>query len=297
MSELYRKLGFSMPIAKTAEMANKYHGFLRDGHVTELDEKAAIIEALAIHRSVITSDCVQRKKRYDLEEQEAQRWLSGFAADRRPRSFHFDPYMLTNSDSENKILEEYLESIQADHVALSSPAEDHGDQEDEEAGQPIIDIPKREAPKGRRGRPPKGKPKAERPSLPLAEDLINKWGACDAYMFQVLIDEERHGIDYAERHYDTYERIERMQRDTEFIAALLPPSENAFSGAAFARWASSASAPTTSPWGSRSRTSATSSTRSPQARTFTTSPTSSTGPLITPTGGSWGAWSTARSTA
>ena len=64
--------------------------------------------------------------------------------------------------------------------------------------------------------------------IPLVEDLVNKWGACDAYMFQVLLDEERHGIDYAERHYDRYERIERIRRDTEFLASVLPPAENAY---------------------------------------------------------------------
>ena len=220
MAELYKKLGFSMPIAKTAEMAGKYGGHLRDGHVTELDEKAAVLDALSIHRMVITSECLQRKKRYDVEEAEARRWLSQIAADRRPNSFHFDPYTLTNNDAEQSILEDYLGSLEDDQATLNEtyggPVEETGEQDT-----PV--IPQQRG----RGRPRKEQ-EARHSTVPTVEELIHKWGASDAYMFQVLLDEERHGIDYAEQHYDTYERVEKIQRNVEFMAALLPPQENAY---------------------------------------------------------------------
>ena len=95
LNELYRKLGYSMPIAQMAEMSGKYQGYLRDGNVTELDEKAAIQDALAIHRMIITSECALRKKRYEAEENEVERCLSKMAAERRPTKFHFDPYLVT----------------------------------------------------------------------------------------------------------------------------------------------------------------------------------------------------------
>ena len=219
LNELYRKLGYSMPIAQMAEMSGKYQGYLRDGNVTELDEKAAIQDALAIHRMIITSECALRKKRYEAEENEVERCLSKMAAERRPTKFHFDPYLVTNADADGAILKDYLESLQEDHAALQSAAEDDAE---EESAQVV--IPEQRG----RGRPPKPKPENAGKGIPLVEDLVNKWGACDAFMFQVLLDEERHGIDYAEQHYDTYEKIERIKRDTEFMAALLPPDENAY---------------------------------------------------------------------
>ena len=80
----------------------------------------------------------------------------------------------------------------------------------------------------KRGRPRREEEQPVRAPIPLVEELVNKWGACDAYMFQVLIDEERQGIDYAEQYYDTYELVERIRRNTEFMAALLPPAENGY---------------------------------------------------------------------
>ena len=195
---------------------------MKDANVTELDEKAAILDALAIHRMIITSECVQRKARYEAEEREAQRWLNAMAADRRPKAFHFDPYLVVNDSAEESILQDYLDSLEEDRLALES-GEDLGDGEEEEPEVEVI-IPEQR----RRGRPPREEPEPPRVRIPLVEDLVNKWGACDAYMFQVLLDEERHGIDYAERHYDRYERIERIRRDTEFLASVLPPAENAY---------------------------------------------------------------------
>ena len=46
-------------------------------------------------------------------------------------------------------------------------------------------------------------------------------------MLEVLIEEEKYGIDYAEKHYDAYEKVEDIRRDTEFQASLLPYAENA----------------------------------------------------------------------
>ena len=220
LSEIYRKLGYSMPIAQMAEKAGKYGSFLQDASVTELDEKAAILDALAIHRMIITSECVLRKARYEAEDREADRWLDAMAAERRPKKFHYDPYLVTNGDAENAILQEYLESLEQDQLALelAEEEEDAGD----EAAQVVIPEQRK------RGRPPKEKQEPAGVRIPLVEDLVHKWGACDAYMFQVLLDEERHGIDYAEQHYDRYERIERIRRDTEFLASVLPPAENAY---------------------------------------------------------------------
>ena len=129
LSELYRKLGYSMPIAQMAEMSGKYQGYLRDGNVTELDEKAAIQDALAIHRMIITSECAQRKKRYEDEENEVERCLSKMAAERRPIKFHFDPYLVTNADADAAILKDYLESLQEDHAALQSADEDDAEED------------------------------------------------------------------------------------------------------------------------------------------------------------------------
>ena len=222
MNEVYRRLGYSMPIAQIAEMAGKYGGFMRDANVDDLDEKAAILDALSIHRMIITSECVQRKARYEAEENEAQRWLDEMTADRRPQKFHFDPYLVTNANAESSILQEYLQSLQEDQAALESDddgVDDDGD--DQDKVQAVIPHQRK------RGRPRKEEPKPA-VVIPTVDELVNKWGACDAYMFQVLLDEERHGIDYAEQHYDTYEKIEDIRRNTEFLAALLPPPENAF---------------------------------------------------------------------
>lgn len=219
INEIYRKLGFSMPIAKTAEMSGKYHGFLRDGAVDDPEEKAAILDALAIHRMVITSDCVQRKRRYDREEEEAKRWLSGIHAHRRPQSYNFDPYASLNSDADQEILLEYLKSIEEDEQALGDDDDGDGDDDGEEQAA-ILPRP--------RGRPRREAAAIQESSLPTVEELVNRWGAYDAFMFQVLLDEERHGIDFAEAHYDRYERAEARQRTTEFVAAMLPPAENAY---------------------------------------------------------------------
>ena len=224
LNELYRRFGYSMPIAQLAESANKYGGHMKDANVTELDEKAAILDALAIHRMIITSECVQRKARYEAEEREAQRWLNAMAADRRPKAFHFDPYLVVNDSAEDSILQDYLDSVEEDQLALEAAEElEEGDEEEEEPEVDVI-IPEQR----RRGRPPKEESEPPKVRIPLVEELVNKWGACDAYMFQVLLDEERHGIDYAEQHYDRYERIERVRRDTEFLASVLPPAENAY---------------------------------------------------------------------
>lgn len=219
INELYRKLGYSMPIAAMAESAQRYGGFMKDANVTDLDEKAAILDALAIHRMVITSECVQRKVRYEAEDREAERWLQQIAVERRPKAFHFDPYLVTNTSADEAILRDYLESLEEDQLALEAAEED---EDEDEAAQAVIPEQRK------RGRPRKEEEQPVRVPIPLVEELVNKWGACDAYMFQVLIDEERQGIDYAEQYYDTYEKIERIRRHTEFMAALLPPAENAY---------------------------------------------------------------------
>ena len=218
LNQLYREFGYSMPIAQLAESANKYGGHMQAAKVTELDEKAAILDALAIHRMIITSECVQRKARYEAEEREAKRWLEQIAADRRPKAWHFDPYLVTNTDVEQAILQDYLQSLEEDQLALESGEDTDGDDAIEAV------IPEQR----KRGRPPKEQEEPKRVPIPLVEDLVNKWGACDAYMFQVLIFEERNGIDAAEQHYDTYEKIEGIRNNTEFLAAILPPAENAY---------------------------------------------------------------------
>ena len=239
LNELYRQFGYSAPIAQLAESANKYGGHMKDAKVTELDEKAAILDALGIHRMIITSECVQRKARYEAEERECKRWLEQIAADRRPKAWHFDPYMVANTDAEQAILEDYLQSLEEDQLALESAEEmedylhsleedqlalESAEDADEDAAIEVV-IPEQR----RRGRPPKDKEEPKRVPIPLVEDLVNKWGACDAYMFQVLLDEERHGIDYAEQHYDRYEKHRARSAATPSSwPSVLPPAENAY---------------------------------------------------------------------
>ena len=71
-------------------------------------------------------------------------------------------------------------------------------------------------PAGRRGA-------EERPDI---NRLLEEWGSADAFMLQCRIDEERYGIDYAERHYDEYDRNEELRREAEMRASRLPPAEN-----------------------------------------------------------------------
>ena len=153
LNQLYREFGYSAPIAQLAESANKYGGHMKDANVTELDEKAAILDALAIHRMIITSECVQRKARYEAEEKEAQRWLNAMAADRRPKAFHFDPYLVVNDSAEDSILQDYLDSVEEDQLALEAAEEmEDGDEEsDDEGEEPEVEviIPEQR----RRGRP------------------------------------------------------------------------------------------------------------------------------------------------
>lgn len=223
LDAIYRQMGYSKPIADMSEMSRKYLGFLRDGNVESLDEKAAIDGALAIHEMIINSECGLRKMRYEAEEEAAQGFLNRMSAERRPRAFHFDPYLVTNGDAETAIMRDYLESLEDDQIALEGEdGEEDGEEDDDEAALSVIPQQRK------RGRPRKEEQKPATRRIPLVEDLVNKWGACDAYMFQVLLEEERHGIDEAEQYYDNYERVEKIRRDTEFLAALLPPEENGY---------------------------------------------------------------------
>ena len=220
ISEMYRQMGYSKPIADMSEMTRKYLGFLRDGNVESLDERAAIDGALAIHEMIINSECGLRKMRYEAEEDAAKGFLDRMSPERRPQAYHFDPYLVANGDAETTILQDYLQSLEDDLIAFED--EDGEDEHGDEAVLAVIPQQRK------RGRPRKNDERPAAIPIPRVEDLVNKWGACDAYMFQVLLEEERHGIDHAEQYYDTYERVEEIRKNTEFMAALLPPDENGY---------------------------------------------------------------------
>ena len=211
MNELYKEFGYSRPIAEMAEGASKYGGFLKDGHVTDDLEKAVVLDSLGIHRMIITSECVLRKARYAEEEAVAQQRLSDIAPHRRPNRNTFDPYMLPDDDAVEDLWKDYLASLESED-----------DAEDEELPEEEPALP------ARRGRPRRERTEAPDALLPTVEELLHKWGAADAFMFKVLIEEELHGLDHAEQYYDEYERIERIRQDVEFTAAMLPPAEHAF---------------------------------------------------------------------
>ena len=188
--ELYRKFGFSIPIIKMHQLGTKLYGYMRDGHVTDPDEKAAIMGSNALNDLILESPCVTREERYNEEETRAQGWIKLIGGSVGRGSFPRDPY---SADRNGHCAEEDM-----DEGSHEDGAEEDMDGEPLEAG-------------------------AGRTAI---DYLLDEWGEADAFMLQCRIDEERYGIDYAAQHYDDYDRMEAKRRETEMRASQLPPAEN-----------------------------------------------------------------------
>ena len=166
------RFGYSQPITQISKLAQKVYGYMRDGNVTELDEKAAIMGSNALNDLIMDAPCVTRQERYDDEEERAKTWLGQVDPGLRRGHFKLDPYMAR---------------------AANDNGVSHGETEEDE-----YDMTR----------------------------LLHQWAAADAFMLQARVDEERYGIDYAERHYDAYDRAEEDRRRAELQASELEPAEN-----------------------------------------------------------------------
>ena len=191
-AQLALRFGYSQPIAQISQLSKKQYGYMRDGHVTDPDEKAAILGSNAINDLILMAPCVTRQERYDEEEKRAQGWINLIGQDIAGRQMTLDPY----AD-----VPEGEESLQDD---------------DEPAIQPSgrVDVLPR----------PDGQPDGQ--SGVNIHELLDQWGEADAMMLQCRVDEERYGIDYAERYYDGYDQMEEQRRDVEMRASKLTPAEN-----------------------------------------------------------------------
>ena len=182
------KFGYSQPIAQVSKLSQKMYGYMRDGNIKDDDEKTAIRGSNAINDLILMAPCVTRQERYDEEEMRAQQWIKLIGTGIRGSQFPLDPYE-------------------------PPPGGDDEDLDgDGEVIRPTGEV--RVMPVGHRG------PRDD------IHRLLEEWGSADAFMLQCRIDEERYGIDYAERHYDEYDRMEELRRDSEMRAARLPPAEN-----------------------------------------------------------------------
>ncbi len=191
------KFGYSMPIAQVSKLSQKMYGYMRDGNIADDDEKVAIRGSNAINDLILMAACVTRQERYDEEEMRAQQWIKLIPKVKNQR-FTLDPYNYVAGDED--------------------PA--NGLDDDENYGETIrpegaVDL----LPAGWIGHPRAN----ERPDI---NQLLDEWGEADAFMLQCRLDEERYGIDYAERYYDEYDRMEALRRDVEMRASKLSPPEN-----------------------------------------------------------------------
>ena len=186
------KFGYSMPIAQVSKLSQKIYGYMRDGNIKLDDEKVAIRGSNAINDLIMMAPCVTRQERYDEEELRAQQWIKLIGQSVRERHFTLDPYSRL-------------------------PDSDGGDLHDDEG--PAI------RPTGRVDVLPAGHRGAAEPPQDINQ-LLDDWGGADAFMLQCLVDEVRYGIDYAERHYEQYDRMEDRRREVEMEASMLWPAEN-----------------------------------------------------------------------
>ena len=191
-----RKWGYSQPIAQVSKLSQKMYGYMRDGNIKDDDEKTAVRGSNAINDLILMAPCVTRQERYDEEEMRAQQWIKLIGPGVRDGRFPVDPYG------------------QLPPGAGEDPDEDPDGDPDGEVVRPEGEV--LVLPAGRRGA-------EERPDI---NRLLEEWGSADAFMLQCRIDEERYGIDYAERHYDEYDRNEELRREAEMRASRLPPAEN-----------------------------------------------------------------------
>ena len=187
-----RKWGYSQPIAQVSKLSQKMYGYMRDGNIKDDDEKTAVRGSNAINDLILMAPCVTRQERYDEEEMRAQQWIKLIGPGVRDGRFPLDPYGRLPPGA----------------------GEDPDDDPDGEVVRPEGEV--LVLPAGSRGA-------EERPDI---NRLLEEWGSADAFMLQCRIDEERYGIDYAERHYDEYDRNEELRREAEMRASRLPPAEN-----------------------------------------------------------------------
>ena len=186
------KFGYSQPIAQVSKLSQKMYGYMRDGNIKDDDEKTAVRGSNAINDLILMAPCVTRQERYDEEEMRAQQWIKLIGPGVRDGRFPLDPY------------------AQLPPGAGEDPDDDPDGEVVRPEGEVLV------LPAGSRGT-------EERPDI---NRLLEEWGSADAFMLQCRIDEERYGIDYAERHYDEYDRNEELRRDAEMRASRLPPAEN-----------------------------------------------------------------------
>ena len=83
--ERYYEFASSTPIAQISKLRQKPYGYQRDAQVTNLLEKSAVLGLHALGDMVLDAPCVNRKGRYDAEEEGAGRCLQLISLDTRSK--------------------------------------------------------------------------------------------------------------------------------------------------------------------------------------------------------------------
>ena len=82
-AEMMARYGFSQPIAQISKLTQKPYGYQRDGNITDNLERLAILGSNELSDLILGAPCVNRRARFDAEEERAQQWLRIIKADNR----------------------------------------------------------------------------------------------------------------------------------------------------------------------------------------------------------------------